>query len=250
MTNTPEPAGGAPLAGLTVVVAGASSPSGVAMARGLTGLGATVIAVGSNADRLQGALGDLDGVEKRVCDLTDAAAVTALAGALEAEKGGVDGLIHLVGGWRGAKGITTQSDEDYSFLHDSVFRTLFNTSRAFYDQLSRSPRGRLAAVSATAVDTPTAGSASYAAVKASVETWLRAVADGFTRDGSQAAAVPLVVKALLDDAMRGAQPERRFPGYTHVDDLARAAAALFAAPAAEVNGQRMTPADLLARADG
>jgi NADP-dependent 3-hydroxy acid dehydrogenase YdfG len=158
--------------------------------------------------------------------------------------------VHLVGGWRGAKGITTQSDEDYSFLHDLVFRTLFNTSRAFYDQLARSPRGRLAAVSATAVEAPTAGSASYAAVKASVEAWLRAVADGFTRDGSEAAATPLVVKALLDDAMREANPERRFPGFTHVDDLARAAAALFTAPAAEVNGLRTPPADLLARTDG
>jgi NADP-dependent 3-hydroxy acid dehydrogenase YdfG len=250
MTSAPEPAGAAPLTGLSIVVAGAGSPSGIAMAREFSGRGAQVIAVGSNADRLQRALGHLDGVDKRVCDLADASAVTALAAALEAETGGVDGLVHLVGGWRGAQGITTQSDEDYSFLHDSVFRTLFNTSRAFYTQLARSPQGRLAAVSATAVDAPTAGSASYAAVKASVETWLRAVADGFTRDGSQAAAVPLVVKALLDDAMREAQPERRFPGYTHVDDLARAAAALFAVPADGINGQRTPPADLLARADG
>ncbi|MHA7264582.1 SDR family NAD(P)-dependent oxidoreductase [Arthrobacter sp. TMN-37] len=250
MTSVPQPAGGTPLAGLTVVVAGATSPSGVAVSRELAARGASVIAVGSNADRLQAAVGHLDGVEGRVCDLTDSAAVTALAAAVEAEHGGADGLIHLVGGWRGGTGITGQSDADYSFLHDSVFRTLFNTSRAFYDQLARSPRGRLATVSATAVDAPTAGGAAYAAVKASVETWLRAVADGFARDGSGAAATALVVKALLDDAMREAQPERRFPGYTHVDDLARAAAALFEAPAADLNGLRTPPADLLAKADG
>ncbi|WP_294569597.1 SDR family oxidoreductase [uncultured Arthrobacter sp.] len=250
MTDAVSPAGAPAPDGLTVVVAGATSASGVAVARELSGRGARVIAVGSDAGRLQDALGHLDGVDTRVCDLTDAAAVKALAAAVEADTGGADGLIHLVGGWRGAKGITTQSDEDYAFLHDSVFRTLFNTSRAFYDQLARSPRGRLAAVSATAVDSPTAGSASYAAVKASVETWLRAVADGFTRDGSAAASTALVVKALLDDALREAHPERRFPGYTHVDDLARAAAALFDAPAADINGQRTPPADLLAKTDG
>jgi NADP-dependent 3-hydroxy acid dehydrogenase YdfG len=250
VTDAVSPAGAPAPAGLTVVVAGATSASGVAVARELTGRGARVIAVGSDAGRLQAALGHLDGVDTRVCDLTDAAAVNALAAAVEADTGGADGLIHLVGGWRGAKGIPTQSDEDYAFLHDSVFRTLFNTSRAFYDQLARSPRGRVTAVSATAVDSPTAGSASYAAVKASVETWLRAVADGFTRDGSAAASTALVVKALLDDALREAHPERRFPGYTHVDDLARAAAALFDAPAADINGQRITPADLLAGADG
>jgi hypothetical protein len=50
------------------------------------------------------------------------------------------------------------------------------------------------------------------------------------------AAVVLAVKALLDDAMRAEHPERRFPGYTHVDVLAARAVALFSDDAAAVNG--------------
>jgi NADP-dependent 3-hydroxy acid dehydrogenase YdfG len=153
-------------------------------------------------------------------------------------QGGADALFHLVGGWRGGKGITTQSTADYEVLHRSVFRTLFNTSRAFYDQLAEHG-GRLAAVSATAVAKPTAGNASYAAVKASVDAWLQAVADGFTRDGASAAATTVVVKALLDDAMREQHPERSFPGFTHVDDLAAILASLLETPAAEANGARI-----------
>ena len=39
--------------------------------------------------------------------------------------------------------------------------------------------------------------------------------------------------------MRIRQPERRFPGYTDVEDLAAAVVGLFAKPAAELNGQRI-----------
>lgn len=222
----------------TAVVAGATSASGVTLTRRLLADGFTVVAVGSDAGRLATAFPAHDGLLRRVCDLTSEDAVGALADEVRGDHQGADALFHLVGGWRGGKGITTQSTADYAVLHRSVFLTLFNTSRAFYDQLAERG-GRLAAVSATAVAAPTAGNASYAAVKASVDAWLRAVADGFAKDGTSAAATAVVVKALLDDAMRKQQPDRAFPGFTHVDDLAAILASLPDSPAAEVNGARI-----------
>ncbi|MBG6225627.1 NAD(P)-dependent dehydrogenase (short-subunit alcohol dehydrogenase family) [Arthrobacter sp. CAN_A2] len=222
----------------TAVVAGATSASGVALVRRLVADGLTVVAVGSHAGRLDAAFADLGGVDRQACDLTDETAVLALADRVRTDHGGVDALFHLVGGWRGGKGITTQTTEDYGFLHRSVFTTLFNTSRAFYDQLA-ARGGRLAAISATAVAAPTAANASYAAVKASVDAWVQAVADGFARDGTTAAASVVVVRALVDDAMRAQHPDRPFKGYTHVDDLAAILAGLPGAPAAEVNGTRI-----------
>ncbi|THJ67024.1 SDR family oxidoreductase [Arthrobacter echini] len=227
--------------GRTVVVAGATSASGTALSRRLLRDGVTVVAIGSDAGRLAAAYAGLDDVHRRVCDLTDEAAVIALADQVREEHGGADGLFHLVGGWRGSKGITTQTAEDYGFLHSSVFVTLFNTSRAFYDQLAERG-GRLAAVSATAVAAPTAAAASYAAVKASVDAWLQAVAQGFTKDGVDAASTAIVVKALVDDAMRAEHPERSFPGFTHVDDLAETLTSLLDSPADEVNGARIDAA--------
>lgn len=222
----------------TAVVAGASSASGAALTRALLEDGFTVVAVGSDAGRLASAFDGLDGVDRRVCDLADESAVSALAAEVLVQHGGADALFHLVGGWRGGRGITTQGRSDYDALHRSVFVTLFTTSRAFYDQLAARD-GRLAAVSATAVAAPTAGNASYAAVKAAVDAWLQAVADGFTKDWTTAAATAVVVKALMDDRMRAEHPERTFPGYTHVADLARILASLPGRPAAEINGARI-----------
>jgi hypothetical protein len=79
------------------------------------------------------------------------------------------------------------------------------------------------------------------------------VADGFRKaaasnvagdssgnsDDGEAAAVVLVVKALVDDAMRREHPERSFPGATGVEDLGRAVVGLFDTPGAALNGTRL-----------
>ncbi|MCB5280855.1 MULTISPECIES: SDR family oxidoreductase [unclassified Arthrobacter] len=243
---------------LNVVVTGGSGPSGIAAARALTGAGHTVFTVGSDRARIEAAAAEAgSAVTPLVCDLADLAAVRSLHSTvhsmLAGKGGGVDGVIHLVGGWRGAKGITDQSDEDWDFLERGAITTLRNVSRVFYDDLAASDAGRFAMVSSTAVGRPTAGGASYVAAKAAAEAWTLAVADGFHRGqagaagpGSaavpveqQSAAVIFVVKALVDAAMRAKSPERTFPGFTDVTELAAAAVGLFTSPAAELNGRRV-----------
>lgn len=231
------------LAGRRVLVAGATSQAGIATVEALVSGGASVIAVGSDAGRLSTAFGHAGSVEQRTCDLSSQAQVLRLAADLRADGLPLDGLFHLVGGWRGGSGIAGQSDEDYEFLHRSILTTLRNTTRAFVDEIARSPHGRVAIVSATAVDSPAAAAASYAALKAAAETWIRAVADEFagtaTQPGSGAAASIIVVKALVDDVMRKEHPERRFPGFTHVSDLAQALTGLFSQDPVAVNGRRI-----------
>ena len=238
---------------LNVVVTGGSGPSGIAAARALRHAGHTVFTVGSDGPRIEAAAAEAgSGVTPLVCDLADLAEVRSLHAAVQArlaETGGsVDGVIHLVGGWRGAKGITDQSDEDWEFLERGAITTLRNVTRVFYDDLAASDAGRFAMVSSTAAGKPTAGGASYAAAKAAAEAWTLAVADGFRRGQSgqkenpteqRSAAVVFVVKALVDAAMRAASPERSFPGFTDVDELAAAAAGLFTSPAAGLNGRRL-----------
>ncbi|MDR7083877.1 NADP-dependent 3-hydroxy acid dehydrogenase YdfG [Arthrobacter ginsengisoli] len=247
---------------LNVLVTGGSGPSGIAAARALRNAGHTVFTVGSDGPRIEAAAAEAgDGVTPLVCDLASLAAVRSLhttihrlagsgaAGPGTAGNGGaVDGVIHLVGGWRGAKGITDQSDEDWDFLERGAITTLRNVTRVFYDDLAASDTGRFAMVSSTAVDRPTAGGASYVAAKAAAEAWTLAVADGFHsgQAGRQqdpveqhSAAVIFVAKALVDTAMRAKSPDRSFPGFTDVEDLAAAAAGLFSSPAAELNGRRL-----------
>ncbi|WP_199182281.1 SDR family NAD(P)-dependent oxidoreductase [Cryobacterium sp. M91] len=180
------------VAGRTVLIAGATSTAGLAVASSLADAGARVVAVGSNLARLQSVLAVAPEAALYECDLTDFAAVTALAGAI----GPIDGLIHLVGGWRGGGGLAGQTDEDWEFLHSHVVTTLRNTTRAFNADLLAASAGRLAIVSSVSVDRPTAGGANYAAAKSAAETWVRAVGQGFAKAGDTAAAAIFVVRSL------------------------------------------------------
>jgi 3-oxoacyl-[acyl-carrier protein] reductase len=224
---------------LRVLITGGSGPSGIAAARALLQAGFAVFTVGSDKARIEEAAETAGGATPLVCDLADLAAVRELQQELARTAGKIDGVIHLVGGWRGAQGITDQTDEDWDFLERSAVTTLRNVSRVFYDDLAASPCGRFAMVSSTAVGSPAAGVASYVAAKAAAEAWTMAMAEGFRPDAQHGAAVVFVVKALVDASMRSSQPERKFPGYTDVEQLAAAAVGLFSQPAAELNGQRL-----------
>ena len=198
------PAESGPLGGRLVLIAGATSASGQAVARALVAAGATVLAVGTRQEALDALAAAVPGVDTRVCDLADRDAVAELAMRIHLKLGAVDGLIHLVGGWRGGGGIAGQRDDDWEFL-ERAFRTLRNTSRVFYDDLVQSPAGRLAIVSSTAVEHPYAGGANYAASKAAADAWTRAVAQGLSKDAPQSAATVFVVKTLagLEDRLAG-----------------------------------------------
>lgn len=215
-----------------MLLAGATSASGIASATALVDAGARVLAVGSNQERLDERLPFVHARYK--CDLSDFAAVKQLALRIHEEHGSIDALIHLVGGWRGGKSITGQTDEDWDFLHSSVLTTLRNTSRAFVDDLVASPAGRLAIVSAEAVLNPTPSNANYGAVKAAAEHWVNAIARLFAKQAENAAAVSWVVKALSDKS-----PEETPSGQTPVQFLAQAAVALLGQDARELNGTRV-----------
>ncbi|MFP3461058.1 SDR family NAD(P)-dependent oxidoreductase [Arthrobacter globiformis] len=235
------------LSGRTVVVAGSTSAAGVAVVRTLSQAGAQVAAVDILEDRVQELSGTYENVTGYVCNLSEPQAVEDLAESVRQDLGPVDGLVHLVGGWRGGQGIKGQADDDWDFLHTSVLTTLRNTSRAFYDDLAASPAGRLAIVSAESASSPTADGAAYAAIKSAAEAWTLAVADGFRQlqvgneslSAQHSAALVLVVKALVDDRMRAAQPERKFPGFTDVSVLADAVERIFHLEAEQINGQRL-----------
>ena len=195
------------VAGRTVLVAGATSTSGTTATRALVEAGARVVAVGRDAGRL-GPLTAL-GARTATCDLADEAAVTALAARLGDQP--VDGVLHLVGGWRSGGGLIGQTDDGYRFLERSL-TALRHVTRAFWPTLVASPAARVAIVSSTAVQRPLAGGANYAAVKAASEAWARAVAQGFAkeaRDGGlplRAASVVFRVGTLAgrEDALASA----------------------------------------------
>lgn len=251
-TSSPTPNEGTrrgPLDGAVVAVAGAAGPAGRATLIRLAQAGATV--VGSDADptRLAEAVDAARfahggaAVTGETIDLLDLEASRQWAARTEKEFGRVDGLIHLVGGWRGSKSFADAPLADWEMLHDRLIRTVQHTSLAFHDALQRTGNGRFVLVSAAGAARPTAGNAAYAAAKAAAEAWTLALADSFGKAGGgaapPAAAAILVVKALVHDAMRAERPHAKFAGFTDVKELAEAVAGVWDRPAQEVNGTRL-----------
>ncbi|TNM37309.1 SDR family NAD(P)-dependent oxidoreductase [Nocardioides albidus] len=225
------------LAGRVVAVTGAGGPAGRAVVRRLAEGGATVAAADADQARLDEAVAAV-GAEGRMVDLLDADATRDWIDDVVARHGRLDGVVHLVGGWRGGKGLTAEALEHWAVLEPLLVRTLQHTSLAAQSALVESG-GRFVVVSAAGAGAPTAGNAAYAAAKAAAEAWTLALAHAFGRAGADAAATILVVKALLDDAMRDARPDAAFDGYTHVDDLAATITGLWDRPTAELNGERL-----------
>lgn len=248
MTTRP----GGELTGLVVLVTGATGAAGRATVRALARAGADVVAVGREERRLAALFDRVDGVHPQVADLSDRTQCDALADRVQRRHARVDGLVHLVGGWRGAPRFTANTDEDWAFLSRTLVDSLRHITMAVHDELAASADGRAVIVSATAVDRPTPGGANYAAAKAATEGWMGALAESFVRTAAKAAAAPhphaasthaaatvLVVKALVDEAMRDANPDKVFAGFTDVDVLAARIVALFTDDAADINGARI-----------
>lgn len=224
------------LEGAVVVVTGATGAAGPATVSALAAAGTTVIAVGRDQERLDQLAADIDGaVETSVVDLLDELATAAWGHGLVEVHGRIDGLVHLVGGWRGGQGIVDADLDDYAWLHDNLVRTFQHASRALHDAIAASPVGRIAIVSTTLLERPTAKNASYLTAKAGAETWARALAHS-VKD-TEAAVVVLRIKALLTPQMRADKPDAKFSGFTPIDQVGSAVVGLFAQPADEINGR-------------
>lgn len=244
--------GNGALSGAVIAVAGAGGPAGRAALLRLAEAGATVVGADNDPERLSEAVDAARyaqggaTVTGETVDLLDLEATRDWANRTEKEFGRIDGLVHLVGGWRGSETFIKTSLDDWDFLELLLIRTVQHTSLAFSEALQRSDRGRYVLISAAGATKPTAGNAAYAAAKAASEAWTLAMADYFRKagiaegaDGPTSAAVILVVKALVHDAMRADRPNAKFAGFTDVKDLAEAIVGVWDKPAAEVNGHRL-----------
>lgn len=223
----------------TVVVTGSTGITGRACTSALATAGHRVLAVGRDAGTVAALVRQLpgDGHAALVGDVTDPVAVADLAERIRADHGRVDGVIHLVGGWRGGTGLVGNTDEDWQFLSAQLIDSLRHVTRAWHDDLVASPAGRVAIVSAGAAARPTAGNANYATAKAAAEAWLQAVADSFRRQQSgrktdplpqTAAAVTFVITAVGDQ-----------DGFTTPGTIAERMVGLFEQDAAMLNGARI-----------
>jgi 3-oxoacyl-[acyl-carrier protein] reductase len=197
-------------------VTGATGNAGRAVCASLRAAGCTVVAVGSDLARLQ----TVDASARFVCDLTDATATADLASRVRAEVGSVDGLVHLVGGWRAG-----HDPDDWDWLEPRLLTSLRLTTLAFHDDLTASPAGRLVTIGSTSAAKPTWSGANYATLKTAADAWVAGIASGW-RKGGTAAAVTLLVTSIGGDGTPPAAVAARI-------------ASMWSEPAETLNGARI-----------
>lgn len=230
------------LDGRVIAVAGAGGSLGPAVARRFAEAGATLALTDRDEVQLQSLKGELDleedRLDSRAVDLLDGDAARGWCDSLVDRFGRVDGLLHLVGGWRGGDPIQSFDLADYELLHELLVRTPIHTSRAFHDALVASGRGRFALISSSQTRKPEGTNAAYAATKGAAESWTMALADSFAGTGATANIV--VINAILTPAMREKNPQKDYPGFTPVEAIAEALAFICSDSASRMNGQRLS----------
>ncbi|MDX6702663.1 MAG: hypothetical protein QOF26_2889 [Baekduia sp.] len=220
------------LQGRRIAVAGAGGGLGPAVVRALAAEGAWVAA----ADRTDA---HLDVVRDIAGDASAADLVTAEgASAWAASLGEVDGLLHLVGGWRGGSSIEDTDLADLDLLEELLFHSVVHTTRAFAPLLKAAgPRGRFALVSSSVAARPVAGNAAYAATKAAAEAWTMSLAAELAE--TEGTANIAVVSAIVTPQMRAENPDKAFRTFTDVDEIAGALVYLCSDGARKMNGHRL-----------
>ena len=231
------------LDGRVIAIAGAAGGLGPTVAHRLADAGASVALTDVHAERLDALVGELalppERAHAEVVDLLDEQAPRDWAAATAERFGHLDGLLHLVGGWRGGEPLATAPLADYEWLHDALVRTVQHSTRAFHDHLAASDHGRFVLVSSSQAQNPDGTNAAYAAAKAAAEAWTLALANSFAKAGSAATANIVVVNAILTPRMREENPGKEYPSFTPAEHLAEAIAFLCSDEAARMNGKRL-----------
>jgi NAD(P)-dependent dehydrogenase (short-subunit alcohol dehydrogenase family) len=230
------------LDGKVVAIAGAGGSLGPIVSGHLAERGAR-LALAERTPELARSCAESLGVDEERCDtyavdLLDPEATHGWAEHVASKFGGVDALVHLVGGWRGGKPIPEAAiEEEYGFLHGLLVRSVQTASCAFLPHLA-ARAGRFVIVSSIQAQMPTSTNAAYATAKAGAEAWTLALADELAGAGGTANIV--VVNAIVTPQMRAENPDKPYTNFTDASQIAEGIAFLLDESGSKMNGQRLS----------
>jgi NAD(P)-dependent dehydrogenase (short-subunit alcohol dehydrogenase family) len=228
------------LEGRRILVTGASSGIGRAIARRCAAEGARVLATGRRAD----ALDDLDGVRRYACDLLEPGAPEACVAEGVDRLGGLDGVVHAAGTVLRGQDPRASSDDEIDGILRANLALPQRVARAALGSLGRG--GSLVLISSQLARIGAPGYASYCAAKGGVDALVRSLAVDVGPDGIRVNAVaPGLVRTPMayygrdnfDDlvpAIAAAHPLRRIG---EPEDIAGPVAFLLSEASAWLTGQ-------------
>ncbi len=197
------------LTGKSALVTGASGGIGGAIARALHARGAEVALSGTREDALAALAGELgERVHVLPADLGDAESVAALARSAEAAAdGGIDILVNNAGVTRDGL-LLRMKDEDWDRVLEVNLTAGFRLSRALLRGMTRRRWGRIVGVSSIVGATGNPGQANYAAAKAGMVGFSKALAAEVAARGITVNVVaPGFIETAMTDALSGERRE-------------------------------------------
>ncbi len=228
-----------------VLVTGASRGIGKAIALALANAGARVVGTATTpggADAITAYL-QTAGVQGRgAClDVNDSAAVTALIDDMRAREGGIHVLVNNAGITRDGL-LMRMKDEEWDSVLDTNLKSVFLTSRAVVRDMMKARGGRIINIGSVVGSSGNAGQANYAAAKAGMGGFTRALAREL---GSRGITVNCVAPGFIDTdmtrALAPAQQEALLTGIPlgrlgTVEDIAQSVLFLASPAAAYITG--------------
>ncbi|MBY0448437.1 MAG: 3-oxoacyl-[acyl-carrier-protein] reductase, partial [Hyphomonadaceae bacterium] len=192
------------LQGKSALVTGASGGIGGAVARAFAQAGARLALSGTNTAKLQALQAELGGDHAIVpCNLSDAAAVDALAGQAEAALGGLDIVVSNAGLTRDGL-LLRMKDEDWSEVLRVNLEAYFRLSRAAIKGMMKRRSGRIIGIASVVGVTGNPGQANYAASKAGMIGFTKALAQEIA---SRNVTVNCIAPGFIASAMTEVLPE-------------------------------------------
>ena len=196
-----------PLEGRTAVVTGASRGIGAAIARRLGALGATVVGTATTpegAARLEAALREAGAdVHGEVLDVADPESVAGFVARVEERHAPVTVLVNNAGITRDNL-LLRMKDEEWEAVLRTNLDSVYRLSRAFLRGMMKQRWGRIVNVGSVVAELGNAGQANYAAAKAGMVGFTRALA---REVGSRGITVNVVAPGFIETDMTRALPE-------------------------------------------
>lgn len=211
-----------PLAGQVALVTGASRGIGRAIALELARQGAHVaVNYQSNADAAAAVVAAIvaegGSAEPSPFDVADAGAASSAISGLASARGRLDVLVNNAG--IALDGLILRyKDEDWQRINAVNLGGVFHCCKAAARVMVRARSGRIVNVTSVVSATGNAGQSAYAATKAGVEGFTRALARELA---SRSVTVNAVAPGFIDTDMTAALPEATRAGYVATVPLAR-----------------------------
>jgi NAD(P)-dependent dehydrogenase (short-subunit alcohol dehydrogenase family) len=224
-----------------VLITGATGPLGRVVAHRFARDGARLALVGRDHARLA-ELGEGLGVESDRWmpvpgELIDTASADAVAGAVTAQWGRIDVLLHLVGGFAGGTAVVDLDHDEVRRMLDQHLWTTLHVVQAVVPGMVERGFGRVIAASAPLAADPGPKSASYAMAKAAEETLVRSLAREVS--GSGVTANLVLIRKIDAGHERETTPTASNASWATPEEVAETMAFLASPAAAAVTGARI-----------